>query len=232
MLDRRERASRRPRQRRRNPRRRPSPDRRGSSTPAYARATPANRSLGVDDLALRAPILARRRALDPSAQRLAHQLHAIADAQHRNAELEDTRDRTSGRRRHKRSPGRRTGSARSGASSWTRAAVMSCRTISQYTLLLAHPPGDELRVLRAKVEHQHALGGSPAQTRRRSRPCHRCGHQRPADNRQLYGSRPPDRWTPQRRTIPHSRVRSSRSRLNAPKSRPFTCVAHPQRPQI
>ena len=58
--------------------------------------------------------LAGRDVLDLAAERLAGELHAVADAEHRNAELKDRRIALAARRLRRRSPARRRGSAPAG----------------------------------------------------------------------------------------------------------------------
>ena len=84
------------------------------------------------DRAMRPAELADRMALHAAAERLAHQLHAVADAEHRNAEIENRRVAL---RRAVGIHARRAAGKDEpfGASSRTRSAVISCRTISPYT---------------------------------------------------------------------------------------------------
>ena len=68
-----------------------------------------------------------------AAELLGDQLGAVADAEHRDAEVVDGRVERSAHRRRGRSWDRRTGSARRGRRSATSAAVMRWGTISEYT---------------------------------------------------------------------------------------------------
>ena len=84
------------------------------------------------DRAMGPAVLADLVALHAAAECLAHQLHSVADAEHGNAEVENRRIalRCAVGVHARRSAGE---DDALGANSRTRAAVMSCRTISQYT---------------------------------------------------------------------------------------------------
>ena len=94
-----------------------------------------------------------------AAERLAGELHAVADAEHGNAEVEDRRVALAARRLRRRSPGRRRGSARGARARGCCSARDVVPDDLAIDVLLAHAAGDELGVLRAEVEHQDPLGG-------------------------------------------------------------------------
>ena len=75
---------------------------------------PGKEQTRLDDVDLGAAVLAAGAGLDPAAQRLGHQLHAVADAQHRDAEVEQLGRRLRRPGGVRRSAGRRRGSPRSG----------------------------------------------------------------------------------------------------------------------
>ena len=119
---------------------------------------PANSSFGCGDAAVGPAVLAGRRALHLAAERLAGQLHAVADAQHGQAEAEDFRIAL--RRARLVDAGRPAGEddALGGqlADPLGRDVVPDDLAVD---VLLPHPPGDQLGVLRAEIQHQHLFVG-------------------------------------------------------------------------
>ena len=115
---------------------------------------------------LRPAILAGRGALHFAAERLAHQLHAVADAEHRDAELEDLRIalRRAVGVHARRAAGEDQPLRRELAHPLGRDVVPHDLAVH---VLLADPAGDQLDVLRAEVEHEHPLGGDVRGERRR-----------------------------------------------------------------
>ena len=113
-----------------------------------------------DDAAACPAVFAGRRALHLAAQRLAGQLHSVADAQHGQPEAEDFRIAL--RRARLVDAGRPAGEddplGGQLADPLGREVVADDLAID---VLLAHPPGDQLRVLRAEIEHQHLFVGQP-----------------------------------------------------------------------
>ena len=109
---------------------------------------------------MRPAILPGWRALHLAAQRLADQLHAIADAQHGQAEVEDFR--VAPRRARLVDAGRPAGQDQplggQLANPFGRQVVPHNFAVN---LLLPHPPGDQLGVLRAEIQHQDLLVGQP-----------------------------------------------------------------------
>ena len=105
-------------------------------------------------------IFAGRSAFDLPAQRLADQLHAVADAQHGNAQLENRRIamRSAGFVNARRA-------ARKNQAARGQLLHAGGRDVVPHDFaidaLLAHPPGDQLGVLRAEIEDQHLLVARP-----------------------------------------------------------------------
>ena len=96
--------------------------------------------------------LRRARAADLAAERPGQRLHAVADAQHRHPELEDAGVEV-GRARlvDARRP-----AGEDDPDRVARAQLLDRRVVRQELrehAALAHAPGDQLRVLRAEVEH-------------------------------------------------------------------------------
>src|SRR4029079_3898544 len=114
----------------------------------------------------RLAVLADARVADGAAERRRHRLHPVADAEHRDAELEQPgvdvrcarlvdRGRPSGQDDPRRVAGRHLGGGR------------IVRDDLGVDTALTHAPGDQLGVLRAHVDHQHgtvsvASGAHPA----------------------------------------------------------------------
>ncbi len=104
-----------------------------------------------------AAVLARRSALHLPAHGLADQLHAVADAQHGNAQLEDFRIAL---RRALGVDARRA----AGEDQPLRrkfANPLGCDVVPHdlaVDVLLADAAGDELHILGAEIEHEHPLG--------------------------------------------------------------------------
>ncbi len=90
-------------------RRRRAPGRRGSSRLRSRRAPRRTDRRATRSRTWARPYSRAGALCDLPAERLAGQLHAVADAQHRNAEIEKSPDRTAARRLHRRSPARRKG---------------------------------------------------------------------------------------------------------------------------
>src|SRR2546421_8862917 len=104
----------------------------------------------------RAPELADRGPLHPAAQLEHHRLHAVADAEHRDPELEQLA----------REPGRALGidrrrAAREDQPAWrARPDLLQGHGVRQELAeyaALAHPPRDQLGVLASEVEYEHLI---------------------------------------------------------------------------
>ena len=162
VLDRRDRASRRAGQRLEIVGDTSSPDRRGSSTlrSAPARRRTVHRPVPSFEMIVQCARPNSRAGalctLPP--KRLADQLHAVANAQHRNAELKQFR--IAMRRARFIHAGRAAGKnqplGRNFAHPRRRNIVPHDFAIN---ILLPHPPGNQLRILRAEIEHQHFFIG-------------------------------------------------------------------------
>jgi len=121
----------------------------------------------LEHLARRPAVFAGLRPPDLTAEGVAGQLHAVADAEHRNAESKNRRV----------APWRaRLVDARRPAGEDDALGVERTDAVGGHVvpddlaidMLLANPPSDELRVLRAEVEHEHPLrllGGSAGRWR-------------------------------------------------------------------
>ena len=105
-------------------------------------------------VATRPAVFARRRLPDAAAQGIAGQLHAVADAQHRDAQPEDLRVAAgSALLVHAGGTSREDDAARSHLqNSGGRDVVPDDLAVD---VLFAHPPRDELGVLGAEIEHEH-----------------------------------------------------------------------------
>ena len=116
--------------------------------------------VGLRDAASRPAVLARRRPLDRAAQRLAGQVQAVADAQHRQAEAEDVRVALRRPRLvHARRPaGENQPLGGQLANPLGRDVVSHDFAVD---VLLPHPPRDQLGILRPEIEHQHLFVGKP-----------------------------------------------------------------------
>src|SRR5262245_5870631 len=95
--------------------------------------------------------------LHAAAKRLAHELHPITNAQHGNAEVEQSGVALRGAVSiHAGRPAGKDDAA------WGEFTHASRRNVVPHNfavhMLLAHPAGDELGVLRAEVENEDALG--------------------------------------------------------------------------
>ncbi len=105
---------------------------------------------------MRRTVLARGETVDTPAQRLAGQLHAVADSQHRQTQLEQPRITL---RRAALVDARRT--SRQDQPDRRMFPHLFDRDVVPHDLaehvLLAHAARDQLGVLRAEVEHQHSL---------------------------------------------------------------------------
>ena len=121
---------------------------------------PANSSFGSRDAAPRPAVLAGRRALHRAAERLAGQLHPVADAQHGQAEAEDFR--VALRRARLVHAGRPAGKDHSLRGQFANPlggdVVPNDLAVD---VLLPHPPGDQLGILRAEIQHQDLFVGKP-----------------------------------------------------------------------
>ena len=110
---------------------------------------------------LRAPELADLGALYPAAQLECEELHPVADAEHRDPEIEEPRIQ----------PWRLVGVYRGGAARQDQALGPPPRDLLDRHVVreqlgehagLAHPPRDQLRVLPPVVEHHDLVGGGGA----------------------------------------------------------------------
>ncbi len=123
----------------------------------------AGRLLNID---LGAPVLAAVRAAHLAAQDVRHELHAVADAEDRDAEVEELRRR---RRRPRREDALRP--AGEDDADRREAADLRERQVEGVDLAvdaaLAHPPRDELRELAAVVEDEEGLVARPGGRGRR-----------------------------------------------------------------
>ena len=103
---------------------------------------------------LRAAELRHAGALDGAAEVLRHQLHAVADAEHGHAELEqlrvDLRRVVGVDRRRPAAQDQRERAARTDAG-----RVIRVGDELGVDPALPHPPGDQLRVLAAEVDDEH-----------------------------------------------------------------------------
>ena len=117
---------------------------------------PANRSACESIVAACPAVLAGRCAVDLAAQDLAQQLHAVADAQHGNAQVEHFGVAPRGARFiHAGRPARQDDAARLMGPDAVRRDIVPDDLAED--VLLAHPPGDQLGVLRTEVQHQDAF---------------------------------------------------------------------------
>ena len=113
--------------------------------------------VGIHDLAIRPPVLPGRGPADAAAKRVARQLHAVADAEHRNAEAEERRiaPRRAFVVHARRAPGEDDAPRSQFADPRRRDVVADDLAVD---VLLADAAGDQLGVLRAEVEHEHPFG--------------------------------------------------------------------------
>src|SRR5262245_23743117 len=113
-------------------------------------------AVGFLNADMRTSKLAAARRLHLAAERLAGELHAVADAEHGNAEVEDRRVEL--RRPRLVDAGRSTGENKA---AWCQLADTRRRYVVTHDLakdiLLAHAPSDELAVLRAEVDDENTL---------------------------------------------------------------------------
>ena len=109
-------------------------------------------------------------ALHAAAERLAHELHAVADAEHGDAEIENRRIalRRAVGINARRAAGKDEPFRRELANARGRDIVPHDLAVH---VLLAHAARDELGVLRAEVEHEHALGGETCRIGSERRVC-------------------------------------------------------------
>ena len=113
---------------------------------------------GLAHRQLRAPEFADLGTLHAAAEGTGDQLHPVADAQHRDAELEQGRVQVRRAIRVDRSrPAREDQALRLALGHRLDAGVVG-QQLGEHAQL-AHPPGDQLGVLAAVVEHHHGLGG-------------------------------------------------------------------------
>ena len=114
----------------------------------------------LDDAATRPAVLAGRRPLDLAAEGLAGQVQPVADAQHGHAEAEDFR--VALRRARLVDAGRPAGEndPHRGQLADPRGRDVVPDDLA-VDVLLADPPGDQLRVLRAEIQHQDLFVGNP-----------------------------------------------------------------------
>ena len=119
---------------------------------ALLRRRAGQQPAGLRDRELRAPELPDLGALDAAAQLAREQLHAVADAEHRNAELEQLAlQRWRALLVHRRRPAREDHALRAPAPHLLEADVMR-QQLGEHAAL-AHAAGDQLRVLPAVVEN-------------------------------------------------------------------------------
>ena len=142
---------------------------------------------GIVDVQVRAAELADVGGLDPAAQVAREQLHAVADAQHRDAQLQQASVERRGA----------VGVHRRGAAGEDQAAGPAAGHLLDAHVVreklgehpqLPHPPRDQLRVLPPVVQHHHFLGGHPRLSRR--------GHGGRGDVSHLRVRPPWSRWPP------------------------------------
>src|SRR6185437_9383875 len=106
-------------------------------------------------------VLARRSVFDLAAKHLAGELHAVADAKHRNALAKDFRIALGGARliNARRAARENQSFGRQFTDTFGRNIVPDDLAID---VLLAHPPGDQLRILGAEIENEHLFVGDAA----------------------------------------------------------------------
>ncbi len=108
----------------------------------------------VRHLELCAAVLGYVRVVDAPAELLRHQLHAVADAEHRHACVEQACVDRGGARRVD-------GGGASGEDHCASPAAGNlrgrdrCRHELRVHAAVAHAPGDELRILAPEVDHEH-----------------------------------------------------------------------------
>ncbi len=117
------------------------------------------------DFQLRAAKFADGMALDAAAESLAHQLHAVADAEDRDAEVEDRGIalRCAVGIHARRAAGKNEAFRGEFAYAVGRDVVPHDFAVH---VLLANAAGDELGVLRTEIQHEHAFGGEVRLVRR------------------------------------------------------------------
>ena len=166
-------------------------------------------------------VLPRRNTIDVSSQRLASQLHTIANTKDRNSHTENVRMATRGpffvdtswATRENQSAGR------------TAANLFQANIVTDnftVDVLLTYPSSNQLRVLRTEIEYQYAflretglLGGQRIGKRRHRRhPCARPENKKPPGLRAEYEiaiGHPPHVPVTNRRPAGGSIIRSSRT---------------------
>ena len=119
---------------------------------------PVEEHAGVDDGEGRTPVLGGPRTRHGPAQRGGHRLEAVADAEGRYPRVEEARGdlRGAGRVDAGRAAGQDHGLGTARADLLRRDGVRNDLGVDA---ALAHPAGDELRVLRAEVDDQHHVVG-------------------------------------------------------------------------
>jgi hypothetical protein len=124
------------------------------------------------DRAMRAAELPDLVALHAAAERLRHELHSVADAEHGDAEIEDARIAL--RRALGVNAGRAAGEDESDGRNLAHASGSDVVPNDfGVHVLLAHTAGNELSVLRAEIENEDALG-SEIRCARCGQICSRC----------------------------------------------------------
>ena len=121
--------------------------------------------IGLVDVPFRSAVFSSRKTLDLSSQYMAGKLHSVADAQDRDAQLEQLRIALWGTLGvHARgTPGKN--QPERGNLTHTLGGNVVSHDFA-VNMLFAHPTGDQLGKLRTKIQHQHPLGkGTPLNLR-------------------------------------------------------------------
>src|SRR5216683_5745386 len=117
---------------------------------------PGEQHARLGDLQVGAAELPHLRLLDASAELVDEQLHPVADAENRHAEVEQAVvERGSARRVDRRGTAREDYPARPARGDLLQGNVMRQKLAEDATV--ANPPGDQLRVLTAVVEYHDLL---------------------------------------------------------------------------
>ncbi len=128
---------------------------------------PLEQPLPLQDLDVRPPVFPLARLAHFAAREMSQQLHAVADAEHRNAQIEQRGVRGRGVRIVDGAGAAREDDPRGGKGA-DPLDVSRRRVDLAVDVSLADPPGDQLRVLRAQVHDQDALRRAQACSRRHS----------------------------------------------------------------
>ena len=118
---------------------------------------PGEQPAGLAHAQLRAAELADLGGLDDAAERLREQLHAVTDAEHRDAELEQRRVELRGARRVDRGRPAGEDQALRRAARDLGDVDVRVQQLGEHAAL-AHAARDQLRVLAAEVDDQHLVG--------------------------------------------------------------------------